>query len=139
MKTLLFLNLLDIKSFIKSVSEVDLVVLVIYALSIICTAIGVYFVLLATKTKKGVMKEHIANMAMLNDWDRAIAYANSGDERDILIALDILWALDDPRMYLEIKPLVELLAKHNNQNISLRSQKILERQVASLSKFPSTG
>jgi hypothetical protein len=136
MRISLYLNLFEIQSLIKSLSDVDLVVLVIYALSIICAAFGVYFFLLARKTKKSVMKEHIANMAMLNDWDRAIAYANSGDERDILIALDILWALDDPRMYLEIKPLVELLAKHNDQNISLRSQKILERQVASLSKVP---
>jgi hypothetical protein len=106
------------------------VILWTYALSTLLTIIGFFLVIATIRTRKRVLEKHISDMAILEDWDRAIRYAYSGNEAEILIALDIIWALSNPVTYAEVQPIVSLFQNHANQNISIRAQRIVDKQMS---------
>ena len=109
-----------------------IVIISVYIVSGAIVLLGIFLLIRAIKIKREVQDDYRKNMAILEDWNRAIALAYSGNESHILVSLDILWALNDPLMYPETQPILHLLSNHANEAISMRAKDILEKQVTSL-------
>jgi hypothetical protein len=75
-------------------------------------------------------------MAILADWDSAIRGATSADDSEVLISLDKIWNLTNPRTYAEIQPIVRLFLSHENREIAIRAKKILEKKDETVSRSP---
>jgi hypothetical protein len=100
-----------------------------YVISILLAIAAIILTIATLRIRKRVKKKYLSDMAILEDWNRATKLAYSGNEIDILIALDIIWAFSNPLVFAEIKPVVTLLVKHENENISNKAKTILEKQV----------
>jgi hypothetical protein len=108
---------------------------IVIAIYLTCLALvigGVAFALSALRIRTQVLIRHSEDMGKLEDWDRAIKYAYSGNETEVLTALDILWALSTPATYAEIQPIISLFITHSNREIAVRAQRISEKQKSFL-------
>lgn len=115
------------------------VIISTYVISMLLAIVAITLTIATWRIRKRVKKKYLSDMAILEDWDRATKLAYSGNEMDILIALDIIWAFSNPLVFAEIKHVVTLLVKHENENISNKAKTILEKQVTLFSSSPTTG
>jgi hypothetical protein len=114
----------------------------LYLLSVASIIAGLVLAKRAWRIRKQVMGRYSSDMGKLDDWERALRYTSSGNEEEIKIALDIMWALSNPLTYSEIQPVVNIFVNHSNKEISMRAHQILNKHVASLPRVsdavPST-
>lgn len=114
----------------QSIEEPLTLLLSVYILSLLAVVIGLVLTISSIKTRRQVRRKHLSDMAILDDWNSAIRAAYSGNDSEILIALDKLWALSNPITFTEIQPLVRLFLNHDNKNISMRAKRIVDKQLA---------
>lgn len=91
---------------------------------------------MALKTRKRVLRKHVVEMSILEDWERARRYAYSGDDEKIVTGLDIIRAFSTPVAYAEIQPVISFFVNHNNKNISQRAERILNKMLSQLTPPP---
>jgi hypothetical protein len=114
----------------QSTEEPLTLLLSVYLFSLLAVVIGLVLTIASIKIRRRVRRKHLSDMAILDDWNSAVRAAYSGNDSEILIALDKLWALSNPITYSEIQPLVRLFLNHDNKNISMRAKKIVDKQLA---------
>src|SRR5690242_11419744 len=113
----------------------------LFVLYTISLAFIVSSVLLARKTlavRRQVIEKYSEDMGKLDDWERALKYSLSGNEEEIKIALDIMWALNNPMTYSEIQPVVNTFLNHPSHEVSMRARRILEKHLETLATTPAT-
>lgn len=108
----------------------------LYAIALAFIVGGVVLARRTLAVRKQVMGKYSSDMGKLDDWERALKYSSSGNEEEIKIALDIMWALSNPMTYSEIQPVVNIFVNHPSAEISMRAHRILEKHLESLPKTP---
>ncbi len=114
-------------------SEVSFTFLLItYAISATLCVSAVIVGIITFKTRREVRTKHARDMKVLSTWESALEGLYSGNEADVVVALDKIWALSSPLTYSEVEPILNAFINHPNNTVALKARQILEKQDASL-------
>lgn len=114
------------------------VVVVLMAIISLALCILALRLILATKPLKNKVEEQYKNNAdIIRKFERALSLLNSEDEDLILVGLQDLWALPDPRLYPEVRPVLNRFSAHTNPDIASEAKQTLERFAKALVHAPA--
>lgn len=122
----------SIGDFIPSSSDLDFATLAMYGLSVVFLLLAIWVAIKAAKVRRSVCESHKQNQALVEQFERAIGLLYEPDDNMVIVGLQDLWALCDPRFYPDLNPILTRLKAHQNSRIAAEAEATHKKLVESL-------